>query len=145
MKRLLAVLVLFVPFSALADDKDKLHGKWMGKAGPEDSVVLNLNFDKDKSTIEISFTTAMGDEKKISGVYAITPTAKPQPTMSWTKMKVDDRDLPDKLSIYQVSDDGKTLKIASQADGQAPSEFVEKLGATKGNTLVFTKVTDDKK
>ncbi len=114
MKRLPTALALiaFAASAALADDKDKLDGKWTAKAGPSSNVPLTLAFDKAKQTVEISFTTPMGDEKKIAGKFKIDETAKPYPTMTWTEMKIDDRVLPDNKAIYQLSDGDKTLKVA---------------------------------
>lgn len=155
MRRFLAALVVVAtaasPSLGLAQDKPlegdlkKLQGKWSAKAaGPDASTTVTLILEQGKITFLVPAPT--GEEMTIAGTYAIDEKAEPK-AITWTGMKVKERDLPDVPGIYAFDGDD-TLKIAGGNGKERPKAFVEKGKESEGqrpNTMVFTRVKDDPK
>lgn len=151
MKTLLAALVSLATAAstAPADDKPpegdlkKLQGQWTAKAGLDASTVT-LTLDGGKIALRVPAPN--GEEMTIAGTFAIDEQAEPK-SITWTAMKIKDRDLPDVPGIYAF-DGEDTLKIAGGNGTIRPKAFVEKGKEAQGqraNTMVFTRVKHEPK
>ena len=155
MRRSLAALVvvataaLVAPALGFADDKSldgdakKLQGKWTAKGGPGGSPIVMV-FDKDRVSIKTIAPT--GEEMTIAGDCALDDKSSPR-GMTWTNMKVRERELPDMAAIYVFTDDD-TLKVAGVGGSKRPNEFIEKgkeLPGIRSNTMILTRAKDEAK
>ena len=155
MRRSLAALVvvataaLVAPALGFADDKSldgdakKLQGKWTAKGGPGGSPIVMV-FDKDRVSIKTIAPT--GEEMTIAGDCALDDKSSPR-GMTWTNMKVRERELPDMAAIYVFTDDD-TLKVAGVGGSKRPKEFIEKgkeLPGIRSNTMILTRAKDEAK
>ena len=155
MRRSLAALVvvataaLVAPALGFADDKPlagdakKIQGKWIAKGGPGGSPITMV-FEKDR--VSIKLVAATGEEMTIAGDCALDEKSSPH-GMTWTNVKVRERELPDMAAIY-VFTDGDTLKVAGVGGSKRPTEFIEKgkeLPGIRSNTMILTRAKDEAK
>lgn len=151
MRRLLCAVVFVavaVASPAVAQDKaaegdmKKLQGKWSAK-GP-DGTPITFAFEGNK--ISIKLVAPSGEERTIEGVCALDEKVTPR-AMTWTSVKVRNKDVPDLTAIYALTDDD-TLKIAGVGGTSRPKEFIEKgkeLPGMRPNTMTLTRAKDEEK
>ena len=133
----------FAGDNAADGDAKKLQGKWIAKGGPGGAPITMI-FEKDRVSIKLVDPT--GVEMTIVGDYALDEKSSPR-GMSWTHVKVRERELQDMAAIYAFSDDD-TLKIAGVGGSTRPKEFIEKgkeLPGIRSNTMILTRAKEDAK
>ena len=141
-------LVMFAGTVSRGDDKPlegdlkKIQGKWTTSAGPA-STPLFFAFEKNR--LNITVAAPNGEEITISGEFTIEDSGKPK-QLDMLNMRNASGALPKRLAIYEFDGDDK-LKIAGGPDEKTrPKEMIEKAeGQGRANTLVFTRVKEEKK
>ena len=140
---LVAPALGFADGKPLDGDAKKFQGKWTAKGGPGGSPITMV-FEKDR--VSIKLIAATGEEMTIAGDCVLDEKSSPH-GMTWTNVKVRERELPDMAAIYVFTDDD-TLKVAGVGGSKRPTEFIEKgkeLPGIRSNTMILTRAKDEAK
>lgn len=116
-------------------DLKTLEGTWVAKAGPNNSITLTLKVNG--RNIEFTLTTPGGAEPRtLKGELELDASKSPK-QMDWVHMKHEDRELPDRKTIYAFEDDNATLRVDGGPADERPSDFAKVEDGKPTSTLVF--------
>ena len=106
--------------SSVAGDLARLQGRWLTRAGARHNIVVLLNVDGKKATVDI--TTPQGLKFHATGELRINESVAPR-ALDWVGFTgLDDQDLPDIPAIYEIV--GGTFKVCNGGpNSPRPSEF----------------------
>lgn len=113
MKRSVNVLVIilglmtsagFADDAALSGDLAKIQGRWTGKFGRDNDIVVA--FEIKGNEVSGHFTTKDGEDVKLKGELKLDESAKPHKAVDWVKFTGrDGQELPANLGIYSIEGD----------------------------------------
>ena len=130
MKVVVHTLVAMIGFSLLpradaaertvAGDLARLQGRWVTKAGPRRTMVVCLNIEGNKATLDIR--TPQGLKFNATGELRINESVSPA-TLDWVGFTgLDSQDLPDIPAIYEIK--GESFKVCNGGPNSSrPLEF----------------------
>ena len=103
-----------------AGDLARLQGRWVTRAGARHNIVVVLNVEGTKATVDIR--TPQGLKFHAAGELRINESVAPR-ALDWVGFTgLDSQDLPDIPAIYQI--DGETFKVCNGGpNSPRPSEF----------------------
>jgi uncharacterized protein (TIGR03067 family) len=106
--------------TSVAGDLARLQGRWLTRAGARHNIVVLLNVDGKKATVDI--TTPQGLKFHATGELRINESVAPR-ALDWVGFTgLDDQDLPDIPAIYEIADG--TFKVCNGGpNSPRPSEF----------------------
>lgn len=130
MKRSVNVLVIilglmtsagFADDAALSGDLAKIQGRWTGKFGRDNDIVVA--FEIKGNEVSGHFTTKDGEDVKLKGELKLDESAKPHKAVDWVKFTGrDGQELPANLGIYSI--EGDEFKVCNGGpNNPRPTEF----------------------
>ncbi len=101
-------------------DLQRLQGRWVTRAGARHNIVVTLNVDGNKATVDVR--TPQGLSVHASGELRINESVEPR-AMDWVGFTgLDSQELPDIPAIYQIN--GATFTVCNGGPSSArPSAF----------------------
>ena len=101
-------------------DLARLQGRWLTRAGSQHNIVVLLNVDGHKATVDIR--TPQGLKFHATGELRINETVAPH-ALDWVGFTgLDSQDLPDIPAIYEIV--GETFRVCNGGpNSPRPSEF----------------------
>ena len=130
MKTYAQTLALFVALGPMAlaggaetsvrGDLARLQGRWTTRAGSRQNIVVVLNVEGNKATVDI--TTPQGLKFHATGELRINESVAPR-ALDWVGFTgLDSQDLPDIPAIYEIR--GETFRVCNGGPNcPRPSEF----------------------
>lgn len=104
----------------VAGDLARLQGRWVTRAGPRHKIVVCLNIEGNKATVDV--TTPQGVKFNANGELRIDESVSPH-TLDWVGFTgLDSQELPDIPAIYRI--EGESFQVCNGGpNSPRPLEF----------------------